>query len=112
MNCIHCKQEINPLRLKALPNTKTCVDCSTTGAKRSIIVTLGEKDHTCNEVMFLEDDQYEKYVFSQNQAKLDDLEPSNEEPEEENIEEEILEEENTNEKFPDLDLNSLSEEEE
>ena len=51
MNCIHCEQEINPLRLKALPGARTCVNCSTTGAKKSIIVTLGEKDHTCNEII-------------------------------------------------------------
>ena len=74
MNCIHCKEEINPLRLKALPGTKTCVSCSTTGAKRGVIVTLGEKDHTCNEVMFLEDDQYEKYLKSQKKTRFDKIE--------------------------------------
>jgi len=30
MKCIKCQDEINPLRLKALPETKTCVICSTT----------------------------------------------------------------------------------
>lgn len=30
MICIKCQVEINPLRLKALPETKTCVDCSST----------------------------------------------------------------------------------
>ena len=74
MKCIHCQEEINPLRLKALPGTKTCVNCSTTGAKKGVIVTLGEKDHTCNEVMFLEDDQYEKYLKSQKKAKFDKIE--------------------------------------
>jgi len=28
MNCIKCQSKINPLRVKALPNTKTCVQCS------------------------------------------------------------------------------------
>jgi len=28
MNCNNCGIEINPLRLKALPNTRTCVNCS------------------------------------------------------------------------------------
>ena len=74
MKCIHCQEEINPLRIKALPGTKTCVNCSTTGAKKGVIVTLGEKDHTCNEVMFLEDDQYEKYLKSQKKAKFDKIE--------------------------------------
>ncbi len=30
MNCCKCHNEINPLRLKALPETKTCVNCSDT----------------------------------------------------------------------------------
>ena len=52
MNCIHCKEEINPLRIKALPTAKTCVDCSTTGPKRGVVATFGEKDHTWNDVVF------------------------------------------------------------
>jgi hypothetical protein len=28
MECLKCQKEINPLRIKALPNTKTCVNCS------------------------------------------------------------------------------------
>lgn len=31
MKCIKCTEEINPLRIKALPDTKTCVSCSSTG---------------------------------------------------------------------------------
>jgi hypothetical protein len=80
MKCIHCQIEINPLRLKALPGTRTCVECSTTGAKKGIIVTLGEKDHTCNEVMFLEDDQYERYLKSQKKARFDKIEEEADEP--------------------------------
>ena len=30
MNCCKCNKEINPLRIKALPDTKTCVNCSDT----------------------------------------------------------------------------------
>ena len=32
MNCYKCKKAINPLRVKALPKTKSCVNCSTTQA--------------------------------------------------------------------------------
>ena len=85
MKCIHCQEEINPLRLKALTGTRTCVGCSTTGAKKGIIVTLGEKDHTCNEVMFLEDDQYEKYLKSQQKVRFDKIEEYDEEPSKINI---------------------------
>jgi hypothetical protein len=87
MECIHCKEEINPLRLKALPGTVTCVNCSTTGAKRGIIVTLGEKDHTCNEVVFLEDDnQYEKYLKSQQVTSFDEVKDEDEDEETDNLE--------------------------
>jgi|LakMenE01Jun11ns_1017448.scaffolds.fasta_scaffold9045379_2 hypothetical protein len=87
MECIHCKEEINPLRLKALPRTVTCVNCSTTGAKRGIIVTLGEKDHTCNEVVFLEDDnQYEKYLKSQQATSFDEVKDEDEDEETDNLE--------------------------
>lgn len=30
MRCCKCQNEINPLRIKALPSTKTCVKCSDT----------------------------------------------------------------------------------
>jgi hypothetical protein len=94
MKCIHCKEDINPLRLKALPGTKTCVSCSTTGAKKGIIVTLGEKDHTCNEVVFLEDDQYEKYLKLQKKAKFDKIDNPDED-----------------DNPPKLDINNIPEEE-
>ena len=82
MDCIHCKQEINPLRLKALPSTRTCVECSTTGPKRGVVATFGEKDHTWNDVVFLDDDQYDKYLRSQKKASFDKIEDGDDEPEE------------------------------
>lgn len=85
MKCIYCQEEINPLRLKALPGTKTCVGCSTTGAKRGVTITLGEKDHTCNEVMFLEDDnQYEKYLQSQSLTSFDEVKDDDEDEDKDN----------------------------
>ena len=59
--CIKCKEEINPLRLKALPTAKTCVECSTTGAKRGVTTMFGSKDNTWTDVVFMEPDQFEKY---------------------------------------------------
>jgi hypothetical protein len=55
-NCVYCKQEIHPLRVKALPNTKTCVDCSTVGAKKGMSMVFGEKDHTWNDMIIVEPD--------------------------------------------------------
>ena len=52
--CIRCKEEINPLRLKALPNTFTCVECSTVGAKKSKTVMYEEKDDTWTDIVIVE----------------------------------------------------------
>lgn len=62
MKCIVCDEEINPLRLKALPGTKTCVNCSNTGAKRGVVITGGVGEDTYNDLVILEEDQYKKYL--------------------------------------------------
>jgi len=59
--CIRCQQEINPLRVKALPNTKTCVDCSTTGAKRGVPMMFGEKDHTWTDMIIMEPEEFDQF---------------------------------------------------
>jgi hypothetical protein len=58
--CKVCGEEINPLRVKAIPDTKTCVNHSTVGAKRGRILTLGEGDHTYNEIEILDEETYRK----------------------------------------------------
>jgi hypothetical protein len=62
MNCIICDTEINPLRLKALPTTKTCVNCSNVGAKRGVVITGGEGEDIYNDLVILEEDQYKMYL--------------------------------------------------
>jgi RNA polymerase subunit RPABC4/transcription elongation factor Spt4 len=74
--CIKCKQEINPLRVKALPNTKTCVDCSTVGAKKGMSMVYGEKDHTWNDMVIIdanEADRIERIKHPKN-ASFDKVE--------------------------------------
>lgn len=60
--CIHCAEEIHPLRVKVLPHTETCVTCSTEGPKRGRILTLGSGDHTYTEIEVLDEDQYREAV--------------------------------------------------
>ena len=62
--CKGCKEEIHPMRVKALPNTQTCVNCSTTGAKKSITVLKGDvsKDDTWVDVVFMDEETYESYT--------------------------------------------------
>lgn len=55
-----CGEEINPLRVKALPDTKTCVNHSTVSPKRGRILTLGEGDHTYNEIEIMDEDTYRR----------------------------------------------------
>ena len=59
--CIKCKEEINPLRIKALPSAKTCVECSTTGAKRGVPMMFGEKDHTWTDMVIMEPEEFDKF---------------------------------------------------
>ena len=42
--CKSCGEEIHPLRVKALPNTQTCIKCSTTSMKKGIPVLNGNID--------------------------------------------------------------------
>jgi hypothetical protein len=59
--CIKCKEAINPLRLKALPTAKTCVECSTTGAKRGVPMMYGEKDNTWTDMVIMEPEEYDRF---------------------------------------------------
>ena len=65
--CVKCKEVINPLRLKALPTAKTCVDCSTTGAKRGVPVMFGEKDHTWTDMVIMEPEEFDRFEKQNNQ---------------------------------------------
>jgi len=59
--CVSCKEPIHPKRLEILPNTTKCVSCSTTGKKGGITVTKGEGDHTYNETIIMEPDEFRKF---------------------------------------------------
>jgi len=46
MNCTSCGEAINPARLKALPDTKVCVTCSTEEAKGAIDIIYHKTGNT------------------------------------------------------------------
>jgi hypothetical protein len=71
--CIKCKEVINPLRLKALPTAKTCVECSTTGAKRGVPMMYGEKDHTWTDMVIMEPEEYDRFEKLNNQKSSFDI---------------------------------------
>lgn len=62
MNCYVCDQEVSPLRLKVLPNTKTCVKCSDVAPKRARTVSLGEGDHTYTEIEIMDNETFRKVM--------------------------------------------------
>jgi len=77
--CIKCKQEINPLRIKALPTAKTCIDCSTTGAKRGMPVMFGDKDNTWVDMVLMEPEEFEQLEkASKKKASFDKIEGTDE----------------------------------
>jgi hypothetical protein len=81
--CIKCKEEINPLRLKALPTAKTCVECSTTGAKRGVPITFGEKDHTWTDMVIMDPEEFDQFEKLHEQKLIfEDSDKTDEEDEE------------------------------
>lgn len=84
--CIKCNEIINPLRVKALPQTLTCVNCSTVGAKKGMPVTFGEKDHTWTDMIIFEPGEHKEVEIKK--AYLEDPEKESRIEEGNDIEEE------------------------
>ena len=62
MKCVKCSCEINPLRIKALPNTKLCIDCAQGNVQRKagMSVMFGSGDHTWTETIIMDQSTYDK----------------------------------------------------
>lgn len=60
--CITCSDEIPAERLKALPGTRVCVSCSTTGKKQAITITGGEGEDTYNDIILVSEEEYKEYT--------------------------------------------------
>ena len=92
--CNTCGGEIHPKRLEILPDTYQCVSCSTTGKKAGVTITVGEGDHTYNEIVIMDREDYIKYQETERKLygkREDDLTHPDEveETEEEEIENEL-----------------------
>lgn len=93
--CKICGEEIHPKRVEILPHIQTCVSCSTTGKKAGISVVVGEGDHTYNETIILEQEEYmqvqelERRLYG---TRKDDIQhPDEEEDTEDDDEDNLLE---------------------
>ena len=51
MRCVKCTEEINPLRIKALPNTKVCVNCSNTSKWYVRNIISGKTEYAETEII-------------------------------------------------------------
>ena len=60
--CVSCDSEIPEGRLKALPNTKVCVDCSVVKPKRAVTIVGGEGEDTYNDIVIMDEKDYQEYV--------------------------------------------------
>ena len=60
--CVSCDSEIPEGRLKAIPNTKVCVDCSAVKPKRAVTIVGGEGEDTYNDIVIMDEKDYQEYV--------------------------------------------------
>lgn len=65
MNCVKCGNKINPLRVKALPNTRICIGCAEGSVKRKVGITTvnGTGDHTYNDIVIVSEDQLQREQY-------------------------------------------------
>lgn len=57
MECCKCRKDINPLRLKALPETKTCVKCSDVQRVGGHTIISGKNTYSELQIMPMEQAQ-------------------------------------------------------
>jgi hypothetical protein len=88
--CISCGESIHPKRLEILPNAVRCVLCSTTDKKAAITITRGKGDHTYNETIIVERDEFNKFQELEhkiNGKRKDSISHPDEDDREEKLEE-------------------------
>lgn len=60
--CRSCGEQIHPMRLQALPDTKTCVKCSKEPKKAGRLVHRSEKEDVETTIEFVSPEQYRRIV--------------------------------------------------
>ena len=60
--CVACGAEIPSGRLKALPKTKVCVNCSAVKPKKAVTIVGGEGEDTYNDIVIMNEKEYQEYV--------------------------------------------------
>lgn len=104
--CVACREEIHPKRVEILPNATTCVSCSTTGKKAGVTIVVGEGDHTYNDIVIMEPEEFEQFKeleFKLHGKRKDDIPHPDDEIEEEETENEL----DGVEEIKDIDIEDL-----
>jgi hypothetical protein len=70
IECIKCKENMPELRLSKF-GYRVCVNCSTTGAYKTVSTVNGTGDHTWNDIQIMTSDQAEM-LEKRNSSKLFD----------------------------------------
>jgi hypothetical protein len=78
--CKVCREEIPQARIKILPHTQTCVNCSTDQPYVAVNVTHGKGDHTWNDIQILTQEKYQEFERLKNEYSGKVI-PKNEEEE-------------------------------
>lgn len=85
--CTKCGIDIPYQRIKALPDTKVCVQCSNVSPHVGMITSYGEGDHSWVDLVIMDEEQLEDYKRlyinpTKKNAEIKEIESSEDEEEE------------------------------
>jgi len=60
MDCIRCGEQINPKRLKILPETKICVNCSTTNKLVGVPIAIGKGEEIYTDLNIMTQESFKE----------------------------------------------------
>lgn len=78
IKCIKCQEQIPEGRLKAIPTTKVCTQCSGVSKKRAVTVTRTEGEDIYSELILVSQAEYASYFTTEEPPREDDIPEDNE----------------------------------
>lgn len=70
MDCIKCGESIHPKRLQILPQTKTCVKCSSTDKLVGVPIAVGKGEEIYTDLNIMTKESYKEYAKLQKNTFL------------------------------------------
>lgn len=62
MNCVKCGNPIPVKRIEILPNTRTCVSCSTTNKLVGVPIAVGKGEEVYNDLNIMTPETYRQFL--------------------------------------------------